>query len=60
MKWERVDDWHMRNGDWTMTWAPKALLPFGLYHNGVHKGHFETNKATNEEFKKHQPREEAK
>lgn len=42
MKWDKVDDWHARNGEWTMTWAPNVPLPFGLYRQSQSHGFFKT------------------
>lgn len=44
MKWEKVDDYHMRFGEspWTMTYAKNTLFPYGLHFNTESKGYFKT------------------
>jgi hypothetical protein len=51
VSWEKVDQWHMRNGDWTMTWAPNVLKPFGLWHQGASKGFFSTREEALNQWK---------
>lgn len=48
MTWERIDQWHMRNGEWTITKPGKPELysmPYGLHHDQRNHGYFKTAEA---------------
>jgi len=52
MAWEKVNDWYMKNGLWTMTWADNVPLPFGLYKGDKNYGYFKTaNEAREKQLK---------
>ena len=42
MAWEKVNDWYMQNGLWTMTYAPNVPLPYGLHRGDTSYGYYKT------------------
>lgn len=41
--WKVIDNYHMKNGDFTITKAVNVKYPYGLYHLNKSYGYFETS-----------------
>lgn len=51
MKWQKMNEYYAKNGDYTMTQIPSVPYPFGLYHQKTAIGYFATQTEALEKFK---------
>ena len=42
--WIQIDQYHLRNGDWTISKSHSisSIYPYGLFHNGKNHGFYKT------------------
>lgn len=45
MKWEQIDQWHMKSGDWKISKAANVPYPYGLWLQAKNLGYWETLEA---------------
>lgn len=45
MRWEQIDKWHLKSGDWTISKAENVPLPYCLWFQRKNLGYFETAEA---------------
>jgi hypothetical protein len=40
--WVKKDNWHMKNGEWTIAKAINVPMPYALYEGNKEHGYFKT------------------
>lgn len=49
--WVQVDNYHLKNGEWTITTRRRATEKCGLFHGSINKGWYDNKAAAIEKHR---------